>query len=349
MDFGDYNRLLMSQLQQILLDTLTAPVTFVLGMIVLLWGGHMLVEGSVRIARWLKWSTLLIGLTIVAFGTSAPELFFNVIAATRGNSELSFGNVVGSNIANIALVLGLASLIAPLIVHSRVLRVELPLLILISIVMVFLCWLPATAVEEGNPGFGLLDGLAMLFLFIIFTWLWYRMGKKDQTDPMTTEAKELAEDESPHRLFPAIIMFMVGLGALVFGGSLAEAGAVGVAEWLGISKAVIGLTIVALATSMPEVATSIIACRKGHSDLAVGNIVGSNLFNILLVLGLTSLVKPIPAPLPWAYWDLGIMLGLTLILLPIALTSQQRITRVEGVFLVLCYVVYLVFTVIRGA
>ncbi len=339
------------------IQTIPSPLTFLLGMFVLLLGGHSLVNGAVAVAARMGLSTLLIGLTIVAFGTSAPELFFNVAAAINGNGDLSFGNVVGSNIANIALVLGLAAIISPLVVHSRVITKEVPLLIVVSIGMLGAAWWNSTSVQQAGArsAFTRIDGLLMLLAFMFFTLLWYRMGKRDRADPLATEAEAVeARHEATSSLPIAIGLFILGLIGLIVGGKLAEIGAVGVAESLKLSKALIGLTIVAIATSLPEVTTSIIACRKGHSDLAVGNVVGSNLFNILLVLGLTAVCAPVPVPadpplagLDRGWWDLFVMLGLTVMMLPIAYSNKRRITKPQGAFLLICYIAYLAFSVAR--
>jgi len=340
------------------LGNLPALLTFIAGVVLLLLGGNWLVDGSVTIARRARLSPLLIGLTIVAFGTSAPELFFNVAAALSGHAELSFGNVVGSNIANIALVLGLAALAGPLAVSSRVVRKELPLLIGASAGMLILAWSgPAIGAGENSlQGWTDIDGAIMLGAFAVVTWLWYRMGKRDRADPLTSEAEAEAEARKEGRLplLGGIAFFLLGLASLVAGGKLAELGAAGVAQWLGLSQTLIGLTVVAVATSLPEVVTCLIASRKGYADLAVGNVVGSNLFNILLVLGATAVIAPVPVPveptllgLDRGWCDLLVMLALTLLLLPIASTGQRRIRRWEGVFLLLCYVAYISFSVLR--
>lgn len=320
------------------------------GIALLLLGGRWLVDGSVRIARRLGVSTLLIGLTVVAFGTSSPELAFNLTAAINNNGELSFGNVVGSNIANIALVLGLASLVSPLLVHSRVVRQELPLLIAVSIGMAVLAWLGFTRIpSEGDDAYGYtrVDGLIMLAAFAGCTLIWYRMGRKDRSDPLASEAAAAFGEEGNGSLPMAIVLFVVGLAGLIAGGKLAEIGAVGIASMLGLSQSLIGLTVVAVATSLPEVVTSVVACRRGHSDLAVGNVVGSNLFNILLVLGATCVFSNVPVPPDRGWLDLAVMLALTLALLPISMTNQNRIMKWEGVFLLVCYFSYMTFSVLR--
>jgi len=338
------------------LGNLPALLTFIAGVVLLLLGGNWLVDGSVTIARRLRLSPLLIGLTIVAFGTSAPELFFNLAAALGGHADLSFGNVVGSNIANIALVLGLAALAGPLAVSGRVVRKELPLLIVVSAGMLVLAWCgPAIGAGENSlHGWADTGGAIMLGAFALVTWLWYRMGKRDRADPLTSEAEAEARTEGRLPLPGGIALFVLGLASLVAGGKLAELGAAGVAQWLGLSQTLIGLTVVAVATSLPEVVTCLIASRKGYADLAVGNVVGSNLFNILLVLGATAVVAPVPVPVEptllgvgRGWWDLLVMLALTLLLLPIASTGQRHIRRWEGAFLLLCYVAYISFSVLR--
>ena len=338
------------------IDGLPPALPLAGGVVLLLLGGNWLVDGAVGIARRLRLSPLLIGLTIVAFGTSAPELFFNVAAALSGHPELSFGNVVGSNIANIALVLGLAAFLGPLAVSSRVLKRELPLLIGVSAVMLLLAWL-GPAIIEGDlarKGWGRADGLIMLGGFMLVTWAWYRMGRRDRADPLLAEAEAEARRERRLPVALAAVLFLLGLLALVAGGKLAELGAAGVAAWLGLSQTLIGLTVVALATSLPEVVTSIIACRRGHIDLAVGNVVGSNLFNILLVLGATAAIASVPVPrdpllfgIERGWGDLLVMLALTIILFPMAATSEQRIRRWEGAFLLLCYAGYIGLSIAR--
>ncbi|MDY7107266.1 MAG: hypothetical protein SYC29_01390 [Planctomycetota bacterium] len=194
----------------------------------------------------------------------------------------------------------------------------------------------------------------MLGGFMLVTWAWYRMGRRDRADPLLAEAEAEARRERRLPVALAAVLFLLGQLALVAGGKLAELGAAGVAAWLGLSQTLIGLTVVALATSLPEVVTSIIACRRGHIDLAVGNVVGSNLFNILLVLGATAAIASVPVPrdpllfgIERGWGDLLVMLALTIILFPLAATSRQRIRRWEGAFLLLCYAGYIGLSIAR--
>ncbi len=313
----------------------------VVGIVLLLAGGHWLVAGSVTIARRLGVSTLVVGLTIVAMGTSAPELAFNVIAATGGHGELSFGNIVGSNIANIGLVLGITALIWPLTVHGRVISKELPWLVVVSLVACMVPFLPV-----GPDEYSLLAGGIMLGWFGIFMVSWYRLGRSAAADPLVEGLGQEAEAETVGSMGGAIALLLIGFVALAGGGKLAEWGAVGIARSLGLTEGLIGLTIVALATSLPELTTCVIACRKGHHDLAIGNIVGSNLFNLLLVLGLTAVITPVPLP-DNGMWDLVAMMAITCVFSVMALTHGYKITRYEGAALLLCYLGYMAWSVWR--
>ena len=313
----------------------------VAGIALLLAGGHWLVAGSVTIARRLGVSTLVVGLTIVAMGTSAPELAFHVIAATGGHGELSFGNIVGSNIANIGLVLGITVLIWPLAVHSRVISRELPWLVVVSLVACVVPFLPF-----GPGGFGRIGGAVMLAWFGLFMVSWYRLGRSLPADPLVKDLGQEAEAETVGSMGGAVALLLIGLVMLAGGGKLSEVGAVGIARSLGLTEGLIGLTIVALATSLPELTTCVIACRKGHHDLAVGNIVGSNIFNLLLVLGLTAVITPVPLP-DNGQWDLLAMIVITVVLWLMAITHKYKITRKEGAFLLLCYLGYMTWSVLR--
>ena len=335
---------MLQSIESLAQNPLVASAFLVAGIVVLLLGGHWLVNGAAAIARRLGWSTLVIGLTIVAFGTSAPELFFNVIAALNDHSELSFGNIVGSNIANIGLILGLTALFAPLVVHGRIVSKELPWLIVISLVCFALAWF--TLSGEGRS-FDRYEGVAMLGAFTFFMVAWYRMGKREASDPLVKELGASAEDESHASMRVAWVLFFVGLVLLLLGGKMTEIGAVNVADWFGLSDALIGLTIVAVATSLPELTTCVIAVCKGHDDLAVGNIVGSNVFNLLLVLGLTATITPVTVPGPWWWCDLLAMNVFTVLLFFMARSHRRKLVRLEGGALLLLYVVYMTFSVLR--
>jgi cation:H+ antiporter len=321
---------------------------FIVGIVALLTGGNWLVDGAVAVSRHIGLSTLLIGLTVVAFGTSAPELVFNVIAAAGGHGQLSFGNIVGSNIANIGLVLGLAAVVRPLTVHGRLITTELPWLVVVSALMLAIAALPPKIDLQGEafPGFTRISGALLLAMFVLMSWQWYVLGRREHKSPLVREAEKEIETV-PTSLGPAIIKLIAGIVLLAIGGKLAELGAVGIATYLGLSQALIGLTIVALATSLPEVATTIAACLRGHPDLAVGNIVGSNLFNILLVMGVTPFFGAVPVSTPWGWIDMGVMLSLTVILAIMIVPGRHRIDHWEGWALLAVYFSYMTYVVLR--
>lgn len=321
-----------------LTDVTPAPVMLGIGVVGLLLGGKWLVDGAVALSRRLGISTLVIGLTVVAFGTSAPELAFNIIAAVNGNSELSFGNVVGSNLANIGLVLGLVALMGPIVVHSRVMGKELPQVVAVSIVMMAMMMLGRDA--GGVPGLGRIDGTIFLIAFIVVCVGWYRLSRTDTDDPLSAEMVE-AGSSTPVTSVPlALLFFAGGLALLLLGGKFSETGAIGTARWLGISDTMIGLTVVAVATSLPEVATSVIAARRGHADLAVGNVVGSNLFNMLLVMGMTAVIAPVSMPPHRGVPDLAAMVAITTILWVLAARPSHTLRRRHGLLLLGLYLGY---------
>jgi len=326
-------------------------IQFGTGVLLLVLGGNWLVHGAVTVARRLGMPILLIGLTIVAAGTSAPELAFNLSAALAGVGEMCFGNVIGSNIANIGLVLGVCAVMRPLNVHSTVVRRELPWLLGISGFMFLMALLPTSGVRTGQHlrGFGVIDGAVFLIGFVLVIGVWYRRGRKHVRDPLVKEVAETAEAEAMRSLSAAAGVLFGGFVALWVGGALTKEGAVGIARLAGLSDVVIGFTIVAISTSLPEVITSIVAVRKGHTDLAVGNVVGSNLFNILFVLGVTTLFAPVPLPHVWGWYDLFFMFVITAALFPIARLGNTRnsISRAAGILLLVFYVIYLTFVVLR--
>ncbi len=340
---------------QTLIARTPAAVLIIVGVPMLVFGADWLVAGSVSMARRLGISTLIIGLTIVAAGTSAPELTVNVIAAASGNPGISFGNVIGSNIANIGLVLSIGALIAPLLVHVRVVRQDMPWLMGISIGMCGVAFLPMVRTKlqggEGSElfGYGFVEGILMMMAFLCVTYLWYRNAKTDAAgaELLAKEAEEFAQSQKQFTLPRAAGLFIIGLVALIIGGQLTKDGAVRIAAYFGLSEAIIGMTIVAVATSLPELFTTIVACRKGHADLAVGNVVGSNIFNILLVLGMTALIADVPLPEGAGWQDLAAMLAMTGLLWWFAVTHRRHVTRGEGALLLTLYVGYVAWGVLR--
>jgi cation:H+ antiporter len=309
------------------------------GVAILVTGGELLVMGASRIARGLGVSPLVIGLTVVAFGTSAPELAVSVGAALRDSGTLAFGNVFGSNMANIGLIVGGTALIRPLPIENVVIRRELPMLLL----SVAAAWVLAGDSLLGEPDdiYTRSDGLALLLFFAVF--LYYTIGeffdRRGNGDSCETE--QSPGEETPWRPVRDVIFTILGLAALVGGAELTVQGGVGLARGLGVPEVIVGLTLVSVGTSLPELVAAAVAMRRGQIDIAVGGAVGSNIFNTLMVLGVTALVRPIPIP-AGGYLDLAATGLLSLALLLTARTNDQRILRAEGVVLLGIYLGYMV-------
>jgi cation:H+ antiporter len=309
------------------------------GLAFLLGGGDVLVRGASALAKNLGVSPLVIGLTIVAFGTSAPELSVNLLAAYKGNSDISFGNIIGSNIANIGLVLGISAIIRPLAIKGVIIAREIPMMVLASLLALVAGM--DTLLRNSPNVYDRSDGLIFLLIFCVF--MYYTIGdviRKREADPLIQQFEDFTEKKSFKAAVYNLFLFIAGLILLVSGGKLAVDAAVVVAELLNIPSVIIGLTVIAIGTSLPELVTSGIATWKGQTDIAIGNVVGSNIFNLLLVNGLCATLRPIPVPSKGGTYDLLMMLFLSLFLLPMCLTNQNKIMRREGVLLVTLYLGY---------
>lgn len=303
----------------------------VFGLILLVLGGEGLVRGSSALAARFGVTPLLIGLTIVAFGTSSPELVVSLQAALKGNSDISLGNIIGSNIGNIGLILGISALIMPLKVQVQIIRKEIPFMILISVLI--------AALILTVDSFSFVHGLIFFLMLITYIFFAIKNSKKE----VITE--EIIEEYTPQKLNAvlSIVFIIAGLAGLIFGSDLFVKGAVEVAKIFGISDLVIGLTIVAVGTSLPELVTSVIAAIKKETDIAIGNIVGSNIFNILGILGITGMVKEINLN-SITYADLGIFLLFAVIILPLSRTKFV-LQRWEGALLLAVYAGYVAYLV----
>jgi cation:H+ antiporter len=314
----------------------------VVGLVVLVGGGELLIRGAVRLAALARVSPLLIGLTIVAFGTSSPELAVSLRASWSGQADVAVGNVVGSNIANILLILGLSASIAPLVVSSQLVRFDVPLMILASLAMLLL----------GLDGeLGRWDGVGLFGALVIYSLWSIRASRKERGEVQAQFAKEFSgpTNRKGGDVWVQVSFLVVGLIFLTLGASWLVDGAVRIATWFGVSQLVIGLTIVAVGTSLPELVTSMIATLRGERDIAVGNIVGSNLFNILCVLGVTATVVPGGVPVSQAAreFDLPIMLAVAIACLPVFFTGG-RIDRWEGALFFGYYLAYLTYQVLAA-
>ena len=303
-----------------------------LGLVALFFGAEGLIRGSSALALKIGITPLVVGLTVVAFGTSTPELVVSLKAALIGNSSISLGNVVGSNIANIALILGISAMIRPLDVHANIIRREIPIMIGISILLVLL-------LIDGE--LGLVDGIIFVLGIVIYTIVNITMARKEKNAEVEKEFKEGLKTGLGVPI--SIVMIVGGLGLMILGANLFVTSSISIAKVIGVSDAIIGLTIVAVGTSLPELITSVVAAYKNESDIAIGNIVGSNIFNILGILGITALIISVSSS-GINYIDFGAMLFAALILLPLSKTGF-RITRLEGLFLVLGYAAYIYYLV----
>ncbi len=307
------------------------------GLGLLLFGGWLLVKGASALATALGVSPMIVGLTVVAFGTSAPELAVNLLASAQGSDGMAFGNVVGSNLANIGIILGFSALLRPLEIQGTLVRREIPFMLLATAAMLVLGMRPDLHWREGIYERG--DGVVLLLFFSIFLYTSFNEALRQRRDPIVEDLEEAVAKASKPSIPLSILLVILGLGGLVYGGELTVKAATTVARSIGMSEAVIGLTVVAIGTSLPELVTSIIAAARGQTDIAVGNVVGSNIFNVLFILGTSSTVMPVRVP-TGGLLDLVILLGISVILLPLSVTHQRRIVRSEGLFLLLCWCGY---------
>ena len=298
------------------------------GLAMLFFGAEWLVKGSVTIANKLRMSQLVIGLTIVAFGTSTPELAVSISSATKGISDVALGNVVGSNIANIGLILGLSAFIAPIAVSRKTLRKEVPLMIGISFLLL------AVSID-GSISF--YDGILFVGGILIFTIFSYKTTRKEVVETV------ISNEKNDSSFSKSIILIVIGLILLTVGAFFTVDNAVIIAKEIGLSERIIGLTLVAVGTSLPELITSIVAAKRGHTDISVGNILGSNIFNILAILGISSSITAISVN-DSMWTDYVFMILFAVILLPIIKTGL-RIGKIEGILLVAGYVGYTAFLI----
>lgn len=304
------------------------------GLAIILYAAKILVDGAASIAKRYNVSDLLIGLTVVAFGTSMPELVINVFSAVKGNTDLAIGNVVGSNIANILLILGMSALIRPLTLTVNTQWKEIPFSLLAVIVLGIMAndvWFNQSM--AGNF-ISVSDGLVLLCFMIIFMVYTFEMAKFNP---------EPTEEFLPKPVFQSILLMILGVVGLYFGGQLMVDGAVGVAKNAGLTDRVIGLTIVAVGTSLPELATSVVAAIKKQSGLAIGNVIGSNILNVFLILGITAIIEPLPFQTPTMNHDLGVVVLASLLLFITAqVYSPRRIGRRAGGLYLVLYIFYII-------
>ncbi len=296
-----------------------------IGLILLFYGGNFLITGSTRLARRFNISPFIIGATVIGFGTSAPELAVSILASLHGSGELALGNVIGSNIANVGLVLGLTALIIPITIEEQRLKREAPPLIIASFLITALAWDNHLIRIEGG-----------IMLALLLAYLWRAFGIKDGADIELEEDGHFLENKGPA---VQACLVLVGLIMLIFGADWLVDGATGIARGIGISEWFIGVSIVAVGTSLPEIVSSLIAARRGHGEMAIGNVFGSNIFNILLVLGAAGSIHPLKITVN-IHPDLIYTTTLTCLLI-ILIRLGHDISKRDGFFLVMCYGVYI--------
>lgn len=303
-------------------------VLLVMGIVVVLKGADWLTDGAVNIASRFGVSQMVIGLTIVAMGTSMPELCVSMVSALKGTPDLAVGNVVGSNTLNTLLIVGCSALVAPIMVKRSSVRRDIPFAVLASLLMLIFCL---------DGGIGRLDAALLFILFAVFMFVTVKYGKNEGTETKTTEMAPLGK---------AALLFVVGLVCLILGSNLFVDNASFVASTLGVSDAVIGLTIVAGGTSLPELATSMVSAKKGNSDIAIGNVIGSNVFNILMIIGVTGLVKPMHIK-GITSLDLIVMLA-SMLLLWFFCRTTYKVKRWEGAVLAISYIAYIAWLIAQA-
>lgn len=305
-----------------------------IGFVILIYGANFLVDGGSALAFRLKVSNMVIGLTVVAFGTSTPELVVNIISSMQGSSALALGNVLGSNIFNIMAILGLTAVLIPIGIRKSTTRIEIPLVVLAAILLLILVKGEPSGTITRAEGFCLLCFFAV---FIVYTLFIARKGG------MENEKVEI----KPYSIGKSTLFILLGLGGLILGGHLLVKGAVHLAQMVGISERIIGLTIISIGTSLPELATSLIAARKKNADIAIGNVVGSNLFNTFLILGASAGISPLVIS-PASIFDLWTNLLASCLLFIFVFTGKGRqINRWEGVVFLILYMVYLALLILN--
>ena len=313
-----------------------ALIRLVIGFALLVKCADLFVDGASSLAKKLNIPAFVIGLTIVAFGTSAPELAVSITAAMKGSNDIAIGNVVGSNIFNTLVVLGASAAITPIAVDKGMIKRDYPLSIFAAVLLGVLA-MDTVLFKASEMSLGRLDGIILLIAFAGFMVMTVKAGLEGR--------EEEEEDSEVMPLMKSLLVIVIGLVGIVVGGDLSVEGAKDIARFFGLSEAIIGLTIVALGTSLPELVTSIVAAKKGESDIAVGNVIGSNVFNVFLILGVSSTILPMNVSGTYLY-DIGMLIGvMVLTYLPIAKT--KKVSRVMGIVMVLVYAAYTVYLIMR--
>jgi cation:H+ antiporter len=313
------------------MTVLEIVILLLLGLILLFIGAEALIRGSSALALRFGISPLVVGLTVVAFGTSSPELVVSINSSLKGNGGIALGNILGSNICNIALILGTSALIKPLIVQAQVVKREIPIMIGVSVLLFIL---------SLNNEISRLEGFIFFAGIIVYIIISIYLSKKEKNSEVKKEFEESIPNQGGN-LWKSVLFVIAGLGLLAVGAKIFVDGAVAAAERMGVSQVVIGLTVVAIGTSLPELITSVVAAFKNEADIAIGNIVGSNVFNILSILGVTAIISPVSTS-DAGLIDFSLMLLTAILLLPLS-WSGYKLSRWEGGFFFAGYIVYMLY------
>ena len=300
------------------------------GIVLVLWGADRLTDGAVAVAEKMKMPQIVIGLTIVAMGTSMPEFCVSLVSALKGTTDLAVGNIVGSNIFNTLLIVGVSAWVAPMTILKSTVRKDIPFALFASVILLVMCL---------DDNISRLDAGILFVLFLVFMYVTLK-GAKTKDDDTTAKTDSIEDNKKPMAIWLSIVWIIVGLACLIGGSNLFVKGATKVAEHIGVSEAVIGLTIVAGGTSLPELATSVVSARKGNSGIAIGNVLGSNVFNILAILGVTGVITPMHLQ-GITMLDLSMMVVSTLLVWLFSFT-KYKIARWEGIVLTIVFIGYMV-------
>ena len=315
----------------------------IVGFVLLVKGADLFVEGSSKLAKILRIPPIIIGLTIVAFGTSTPEAAVSISASINGSEGISLGNVIGSNLVNISLILGLTTVITPMIVQKKTIVKEIPLALLGSVALLVML-LDTSLTSETVNSLSRTDGIILLLFFGVFVYYIVEVAIKNKNNQ---KIYFIEKDDKKPSVLPSLLKLFIGLGGLVLGGWLVVKYGQEIALSLGMSETLVGLTIVAIGTSLPELVTSVTAALKKESEIALGNIIGSNIFNIMFVLGISSTINPITISSNIVI-DIVLMIMVTFVVMIFATTHKRKINRIEGSVLLAIYLAYLTFIIIRN-
>ncbi len=318
-----------------------ATIELIIGLVLLVFGAEWLVNGASRVAITFGISPLVVGLTVVAFGTSAPELAVSVQATLTGNADIAVGNVVGSNIFNVLIILGISAVVVPLVVHAQLVRFDVPLMIVISII---------TYIIAADGSISRIEGVCLFLGIVAYTVFLVRQSRRESKEVQAEFSEEIPLPNVNRRfgIWGDLGLVILGLAVLVIGSKFLVHGSTIIAKWIGVSDLIIGLTIVSAGTSLPELATSVVAAYRGQRDIAVGNVIGSNMFNILCVLGLSAVVgaQGVAVADSAISFDIPVMVAVAVMCLPIFYVGYE-ITRWNGALLIAYYVAYVAYLILK--